>query len=331
MRGSRVRHSTLPPDEPASAADGFTAPMRPSGDRRTVSLVVQLAGGLGNQLFQYAAGRAVAARSDVELALDDVGGFARDRRFRRRFELGVFGVRARIATRLERWVSSFDLLGRPLHGRRRLVRRTPWGDFVRETGQRHLPELAAFRASRPTWMKGYWQSPEYFEFLADELRAELDPPTPDDARIVGLGREVERRGAVAVGVRLYEETRDPASNARDGRAWSIESQAEAVHALLRAEPGILPLVFCTHRAQALERLRMPPETVFVTETEGYRGAVPNLWLLSRCRHHVFNNSTFYWWGAWLSEGRGPADARRRIVASDSFINVDGLPARWERF
>jgi hypothetical protein len=299
------------------------------GDR-DMRLVVRLAGGLGNQLFQYATGRAIATRSGAELALDPVSGFARDRRFRREFELGGFPIAAGTATRLERFLAGLDGLARPLLGRRRPIRRMPWGHVLRENSARFIPEVGSFRMACDAWLRGYWQSPRYFDEFASSIRAELEPPAPRDPRMLGLGRELEGRDAVAVGVRLYEESPDPGANARSGRVKSVAEQAEAVHELLRKHRGAVPYVFCTHRSPALEALRMPAGTTFVTESDGFRGAVPNLWLLVRCRHHVFNNSSFYWWGAWLSEGRrsGPPGA---IVAADNFINADCLPPRWGTF
>lgn len=295
-----------------------------------MALTVHLAGGLGNQMFQYATGRAIAARGGVELALDQVTGFARDRRFRRRFELGDFPIAGRPATRLERGLAAFDGFLRPFMGPRQAIRRLPWGDAVRETAARFLPEVGSFRVTRRTWMKGYWQSPRYFESIAAAIRTELEPPVPRDPRFRDLGRTMERCDSLAIGVRLYEEDRNASANARDGRLKSISLQAEAAHAVLRAHPDARAFVFCTHRSEVLDELRMPPGTTFVTETDGFRGAVPNLWLLSRCRHHVFNNSSFYWWGAWLSEGRHPTSSGT-IVASDNFINVDGLPTNWSTF
>jgi hypothetical protein len=296
----------------------------------SVRLVVQLSGGLGNQLFQYATGRAISKRNGAELALDPVTGFARDRRFRREFELGDFPVAAATAIRRERTIAGLNGLARPFLGRCRSIRRMPWGHVLRESASCFIPEIGSFRMTRDAWLKGYWQSPRYFDEFSALIRSELDPPSPRDPKVLALGRELEGREAVAVGVRMYEETADPAANARTGRVKLISGQAEVVHDLLRNYRDAVPYVFCTHRSPALEALRMPAGTIFVTESDGFRGAVPNLWLLARCRHHVFNNSSFYWWGAWLSEGRH-ADRPGAIVAADNFINVDCLPSRWATF
>lgn len=41
----------------------------------TPKLIVQLNGGLGNQMFQYACARSLALRNGLELVLDDWSGF----------------------------------------------------------------------------------------------------------------------------------------------------------------------------------------------------------------------------------------------------------------
>jgi hypothetical protein len=295
------------------------------------ALVVQLKGGLGNQLFQYAAGAALARASGATLALDDRTGFARDRRFKRTYELEPLRVRARMATAGERALGVVDGWCKPLRfGRRPLLRRAPWADFIAETAQQYLPEAAAFQVRRTTFMKGYWQSPRYFDRIAGELRKELQPPPPDDARMRALGDAMASCDSVAVGVRLYEEDRNPAANARDGRVKPLAAQAAALAELTAHAPSARVFVFCTHRAPALDSLELPRETTFVTEDEGFRGALANLWLMTRCRHHVFNNSSFYWWGAWLAHGRHPLGPGA-VRAADNFVNADCIPRGWGTF
>ena len=295
------------------------------------TLVVQLKGGLGNQLFQYAAGSAIARASGTELALDDRTGFAHDRRFRRTYGLAAFNPKARIASAAERAVAVADGWCKPLRlGRRTAVRRAPWADFLAEGAQRFLPEVASFRVRRLTYMKGYWQCARYFGAFADALRSELQPPPPVDARMRALGDEMASCDSVAVGVRLYEEDRNPAANARGGLIKPLAAQAAAVADVLARAPGARVYVFCTHRSPALASLGLPADASFVTEDAGFTGAAANLWLMGRCRHHVFNNSSFYWWGAWLAHGRH-ALGSGLVRAADNFVNEDGVPPEWGTF
>lgn len=61
-------------------------------------VVVRLKGGLGNQLFCYAAARRLAWVNDAELVLDAVTGFKYDRQHQRTYALGIFRIPARLAT-----------------------------------------------------------------------------------------------------------------------------------------------------------------------------------------------------------------------------------------
>ena len=66
---------------------------------KIISLVV---GGLGNQLFCYAAARRLALVNDAELVINDVTGFARDHVYKRRYQLDHFNIPCRKATPAER-------------------------------------------------------------------------------------------------------------------------------------------------------------------------------------------------------------------------------------
>ena len=55
-----------------------------------------------------------------------------------------------------------------------------------------------------------------------------------------------------------------------------------------------------------------------------------IWLLSQCKHHIFNNSTFYWWGAWLSS-INHKHSDQDIFASDNFLNDNIVLNKWKKF
>jgi hypothetical protein len=68
----------------------------------------------------------------------------------------------------------------------------------------------------------------------------------------------------------------------------------------------------------------------MTPEQGFCDPVDTLWLLSRFKHHVFNNSSFYWWGAWLSRANH-LTYTQMIRCSDNFINPDSFPPSWKKF
>jgi len=295
-------------------------------------------------MFQYAASRSLAQRHDAELVLDTWSGLVRDYEYRRHFELGALPIQGRAAYPWERlpiwlyrWVHrSGRVPPQPLETRwfGKFLAELPNVNGKAEGGGElqvaYLPLFHQFVPSRSVWLVGYWQSPRYFEDIATSLQGELMPPRPAEDRFRSLGDELQRSESVAVGVRLYEESANPGSHAYGGTLKGIAEIRSAVERLRSARPGARFYVFCTHRAPLLAQLELPSDTVFVTHDEGYTGTLETLWLLTRCRHHLFTNSSYYWWGAWLSaDVRG--DEEQQIIAADNFINRDGWCAAWERF
>lgn len=59
-------------------------------------IITKISGGLGNQMFQYAAGRAMALKNNTSLKLD-ISGYANDK-FGRHYSLDVFNIKATLAS-----------------------------------------------------------------------------------------------------------------------------------------------------------------------------------------------------------------------------------------
>lgn len=66
-------------------------------------IITKISGGLGNQMFQYAAGRVVALKAKTSLKLD-ISGYVDDK-FGRHYSLDVFNIKATLATTLDCLIS----------------------------------------------------------------------------------------------------------------------------------------------------------------------------------------------------------------------------------
>jgi hypothetical protein len=143
---------------------------------------------------------------------------------------------------------------------------------------------------------------------------------------------MQKENSVAVGIRLYEESTCVEAHCRDGAVKTALLLSNAIVKIREDCPDARIYVFCTHRARMLSDLALPENTVFMTAQDGYSDPVDTLWLLAQCRHHIFMNSSFYWWGAWLSAGlRRSEPQTQRIIAADNFVNRDAVCAHWETF
>jgi hypothetical protein len=55
----------------------------------------------------------------------------------------------------------------------------------------------------------------------------------------------------------------------------------------------------------------------------------DLWLMSRCRHHVIANSSFSWWGAYLADGEGQRVFAPAWWYRERPTTRDLVPDSWE--
>jgi len=305
--------------------------------KRLPCIFLSLNGGLGNQMFQYATGRVFALCSGAELVLDTWSGFIRDAQYRRHYALSSLPIAGRPAKPWERlaiWFYRVDnRLRRNIVASGRIQQRRWYGRFFNEGLCRsYLHELREGADGQSAWLIGYWQSPRYFQDHANILRKELMPSPAKQSCYEELGKQMQESESVALGVRLYEESAVPAIHAQDGRMKSAAQINTAISRLRTKKPTAQFYVYCTHHSTILDQLDLPKGTVYVTPETGYGDAVRTLWLLTQCRHHIFTNSSYYWWGAWLSEAvHGGVDNGQCIYAADNFKNVDGLCDEWERF
>lgn len=285
-------------------------------------IVVRCRGGLGNQLFQYACGRALAQRRRTRLLLDLSHYRGHELR---RFELDHFAVRYRRAALKD--LGRFRDLG----GRAALAS-APWRLFgrgpctvVRERDFRYDPE--AFAAGGHLSLEGFWQSYRYFEDYAGELRAELSPREPLEGPEAALAARVAGGETVAVHVRGGDYRLDPEANRTLG-ALAPDYYAAALALVRRRVRDPLFLVFSDDPAWAQRALPPGDRVEHVASRPPGRGWV-DLWLMSRCRHQVIANSTFSWWAGWLNPDPGKiVVAPRQWFRDGSRDTSDLLPGDW---
>ena len=299
-------------------------------------LVVQLKGGLGNQMFQYAAARSISLQNNLELVIDDWSGFYRDFQYKRKFELNAFPIKGSIANFFEIIPFLYASLCVKFKRKFTLINKFSFGNFIQEqsnlndNSMSYQSELEKINLNKNTWIKGYWQSYLYFEKYKHLIRAELTPPPPMQKKFKLIAKEILNSDSVALGLRVYEESNDPTSHALNKIQKNIFEINKVINKFRKNFPNFRFFVFSTRRFNFLKQINLPNDTVFVTHDNGFKGTAERMWLLSQCKHHIFNNSSFYWWGAWLSSKNYQAD-EQIIYAADNFININGLLKEWKKF
>ena len=298
-------------------------------------VIARLWGGMGNQLFQYAAGYALARVRGVELLLDDVQ-CRLDKN--RPYELDQLNISGRPWTAGERKRIEFLIrLSRPVEDTTRGWTRwlkqgiaVPFSRYFSYAADRNAgfqPEI--HDAGHNVYLAGTWADARYFSDYGGEIRHEFSfKEAPDDENRRMCDR-ISGTNAVCVHVRRGDYVQIADTSTRFGTC-SLDYYREAsAHILARVEDPTA-FVFSDDPAWTAKYLRLPCETVYVTHNVGWRNA-EDLRLMAACRHFIIANSTFSWWGAWLSPHLG------KIVVAPQRWSIDtqtiGNPVMpgWVRF
>jgi len=293
-------------------------------------VVTRLIGGLGNQMFQYAAGRALALRSGAALKLD-LSGFAVYPK--RHYELGDFLICATPASDVDRAAFGLRAAGALAEWGRR-VRRLLGTDIGSEGSpiytERHFHFDAQVRdLTPPVYLDGYWQSEKYFSDCAELLRQEFTPSMSLDGENAAMAARIAAVNAVSLHVRRG----DYVSELDVSRYHGIcppDYYRSAVDYIAQRVPGIHLFVFSDDQHWVRENLRFDLPTTLVAANSPDRG-FRDMQLMARCRHHIVANSSFSWWGAWLNPARGKiVVAPRRWFDASSNDTRDLIPPDWVR-
>ena len=267
-------------------------------------LIPRILGGLGNQLFSYAAARRLALVNNAELVLDDISGFSYDAVYQRGYQLDHFNIPCRKTTPAERL--------EPFQRLRRYLKRH-WNQCLPFSKRGYLvqnnvdfdPRLLQVKLQGTVYLEGYWQSEDYFKDVEDIIRQDLKIKPPTDFINLAMVKHIREGIAVAVHVRYFDEPDEAGINNITGDYYN-----RAVVMMERMVPAAHYFIFSDQPAAALARIPLPDDRVtLVTNNQGDNNAYADLWLMTQCQHFIIANSTFSWWGAWLA-----ANSDKQVIA-----------------
>ena len=295
--------------------------------RSSPAVIGHIQGGLGNQLFCYAAARALAHRSGLPLRLNTRAGYRKEK-YGRVCQLDCFTLPINEAG----WWEAFnDPLGRSRRSRaakRDAGRPIELRRVIREPrDQRFVEGLATLKPTHTVYLIGYWQNEAYFADVADRLRDELKVaphvPCQPDAKIDEL---TQQPNAVSVHCRSYSEVKNPPP----GLVLDTAYYGKALDAMRDRVPDAKFIVFSddpTWAKSLIDSTGHADRTAYAPSCDAdlTTATLTDFQLMSRCQHHIAGNSSFSWWTAWLGEREGSA-----IVAPPSGLpgHGGGYPDRW---
>jgi hypothetical protein len=285
-------------------------------------VIVGLSGGLGNQLFQYATGRALSLKLGVDLVLDTSWFEGRTDRL---YALDPFSIEAqtysgptilssflkRLECRLaRRWANK--RFGTPIY-------REPHFQF-----DTTFPLLDS-----PVYLEGFWQSEQYFLKYKEAITKELRIKSNVSKAYHSLEKNIQSTDAICVHIRRGDYVTNPIALKMHGLCsldYVYQGVKEASLGLTNPHCFIFSDDLSWVRKNLL--LNFPMTLVDVASSNE---AHIDLALMQQCKNFVIANSSLSWWGAWLA----PYHAKRIIAplkwfAGDQKDTKDLIPSQWIR-
>jgi len=264
-------------------------------------------------MFQFAFAEYLKKYSGMDYIFD-VSSFSKDKL--RKYELEIFGLQKRtIGTFKKNIIKVMCRMG-----------------FVKEYYEKKIfifDNETVLQADKLIYFNGYWQSHHYTDLIRQELIHSF-VPTSDISRVNSkITSEIILRQSVAVHIRRGD--------------YAENSDARNIHGLCTLEYYYLSINYIRQKIQdpvfyifsddsdwVKRSLNLKGKVYYISHNKGSM-AYWDLMLMKKCKYFILANSTFSWWGAYLSEYQN-----KIVIAPEKWnnLNLDKMeliPDSWIRF
>lgn len=269
-------------------------------------IIVQVCGGLGNQLFQYAYARALQEKgNNVRLA----SVFYTKYRTKRVYSLDNFRIQMKRAYWVEKTLSPIVDNDLPFKIRNNYI--------IEDLRLEYNPKLLTLPGN--CYIIGVFQNEKYFKEIELKLRDEIYPK-----KKIKISRQLkdilQNNNTVSVHIRRGDYT-------QLNNALSAGYYSKAVDLIKNRIADPFFCVFSDDLEWVKQNLNFGKNVVFVNNN-GNLEDFEELMVMSKCNHNIIANSTFSWWGAWLNQNPDKIVIGPKIWTKRSRQNI--MPPDWIR-
>lgn len=289
-------------------------------------IVIQLMGGLGNQMFEYAAGLSLAKINHTALNIDlswfDTLG---DNDVKREYELDSFRLKQDFVDPSRLYLVSEETgLKRSIKTINANVRgKLVLGEY-REVGLNYNKNFEELTDN--TYLSGYFQSEKYFIKIRPDIVEAFSFKNKASKKSVEIIKLAKNTNSVSLHVRRGDYVTSQDANSFHGLK-GVDYYKKAMKIAANTVDTPRYFIFSDDISWCRYNLPVPKDSIFVEHnTKG----VEDLRIMTNCKHNIIANSSFSWWGAWL----GDNDKKLVIAPKKWFVDSkadssDIIPHRWK--
>jgi len=298
-------------------------------------ICVRLSGGLGNQMFQYACGKALANKFNTKLILDTTFLEKKSPNAKhtlRDYELGIFLPPNNILSASEKIQCRFLYLIRTYYKLRQYVGTSTFNSkkFIIENSavsyDRRIEKM-----SKHCMLIGNWQNEKYFSEVNNLITERFSFKLTLDKLNSDRSNRILNSNSISIHIRRGDYVENPGTNKTHG-VCSLEYYKSAIRLIMERVGNPVFFIFSDDLKWARENLKVHESHEYISgniEGESYI----DMQLMSLCKHNIIANSTFSWWGAWLNQNpKKIVIAPKQWFANDTKNAKanDSIPGTWIR-
>ena len=290
-------------------------------------IVVKLGGGLGNQMFQYAAAKALSLRNNTVLKLD-ISHFEKiiSNETLRNYRLDVFpNIKETIAEKQEinKLVPRFDFDFLNKIYKNINIKIFNFNKAYKAERNFSYSEITLGK-NKTAYLEGYWQSEKYFDTACNLIKEcfSLDYLN-DHAPLQEFIKMIQSGTSVSIHVRRGDYVTNPSTNHYHGVLEMNYYERAIAKMVASSYPDIVFYIFSDDIEWCKKNLKISCKHVYISTGKDYH----DLYLMSNCRHNIIANSSFSWWAAWLNK-----NIDKIIIAPKKWFSnqpsKDIVPVNW---
>jgi hypothetical protein len=293
-------------------------------------IYLYMCGGLGNQLFQYAAAKNLSLINDRELHIDSITGFWTDFRDFCRFDLNKKNLKQSKIKFIIIIYIIYRFLNKLFKFKKLFVNLFGF-TIVDETNLNYFEKkIKNLNKFNNVYLIGYFQSEKYFIDNNKKILAELRPAIPQNKAYHLMKNKMLKSNSVSLCIRLHE-TMPNNIRYKVGGLTTNQFYKKSIKKMIKNIKKPEFFIFSTQKKNIENILKNFPilkkyKINIITGDLGFKDAYDNIWLLSHCKNHIISNSTLYWWGAYFSTIKYK---NKIICCANNFHNIDTCLNDWK--
>lgn len=281
-------------------------------------IIIKINGGLGNQMFQYAAGKSLSVKNKTIIKLDLTRFKNIDPEYRK-YELGHFNIKENFSTPEDLRFFNKTGLSKLIENFKPYYKRL----VVKYRGYDFDPHILKLKGN--VCLDGYWQSEKYFKDVANAIKQEYTLKNGLGVRSKEIFEKIINTNSVSLHIRRGDYLSGKFSGIYP--VLPMEYYQEAINLIANKTDNPIFFVFSDDIGWTKNNLKISYPVVYVSGNN--IEACEEIILMSKCRHNIIANSSFSWWGAWLNHNPDKIVIAPRYWLKVHDYNINDLvPEEW---